>query len=199
MELGATICTPRNPKCLLCPVRAHCEAQAAGVQETIPPPKQTKLNPLLRRDVLCIERDGCWLIEQRPPTGRWAGMWQFLTLDRSPLDAQDPHVASFSPLGTLEHALTHRRYEFRVYRGQFTTDTAIPTRKNGAPRKWVALNALDAYPLPRPHLRIAQMLKSSIPRAAVPALQAGPEGPDQPIARTPAPASSRTAGTSARR
>ena len=52
MELGATVCTPRSPKCLLCPVRDHCEAQSAGVQELIPPRRKAKPTPLLRRDVL---------------------------------------------------------------------------------------------------------------------------------------------------
>src|SRR5439155_4654579 len=75
MELGATICTARNPKCNLCPVRRHCAARAAGMQEQIPPLRKAAPTPLLRRDVLCIRRPGGrWLIEQRPPTGRWAGM-----------------------------------------------------------------------------------------------------------------------------
>src|SRR4030095_7135425 len=46
MELGATVCTPRNPQCLLCPVREHCAAFAAGVQERIPPPRKTKEKPV---------------------------------------------------------------------------------------------------------------------------------------------------------
>ncbi|HJQ38609.1 MAG TPA: A/G-specific adenine glycosylase, partial [Thermoanaerobaculia bacterium] len=74
MELGATVCTPRNPQCLICPVRAFCEAQAAGLQEQIPVRRKSKINPLHRRAILCIEHTGQWLIEQRPPMGRWAGM-----------------------------------------------------------------------------------------------------------------------------
>jgi A/G-specific adenine glycosylase len=82
MELGATVCTPRSPQCLICPVRAHCEAFAAGVQERIPAPRKAKPTPLLRRWTFCVERPGGeWLIEQRPSTGRWAGMWQFVTIE----------------------------------------------------------------------------------------------------------------------
>src|SRR6185503_9367498 len=42
MELGATVCIPRSPNCLICPVREHCEAIAAGVQEKIPAPRKAR-------------------------------------------------------------------------------------------------------------------------------------------------------------
>src|SRR5205085_4070048 len=135
MELGATICTPRSPKCLLCPVRVHCEAQAAGIQEKIPPPKKAKLNPLLRRDVLCIERDGRWLIEQRPSTGRWAGMWQFITL-KSPRDKRVGGLKQTARLGVITHALSHRRYEFRVFRAEARIGQDVQ-RSN--PTRWVTM------------------------------------------------------------
>src|SRR5215217_6949316 len=80
MELGATVCVPRSPRCLLCPVREHCGAFAAGVQERIPPAKKAKPTPLLERSIYCIRKSGRWLLEQRPATGRWASMWQFVTL-----------------------------------------------------------------------------------------------------------------------
>lgn len=88
MELGAMVCTPRSPRCMTCPVSAHCQAFAAGVQDRIPAPRKSKQPPLLHRDVLCV-RSRCsdggeegWLIEQRPSRGRWAGMWQFVTIER---------------------------------------------------------------------------------------------------------------------
>src|SRR5688500_6922469 len=80
MELGATVCTPRSPQCLICPVRDHCEAFAAGLQDRIPAPRAAKPTPLLRRWTLCIRRGDHWLIEQRPTNGRCAGMWQFVTV-----------------------------------------------------------------------------------------------------------------------
>jgi A/G-specific adenine glycosylase len=152
MELGAIVCTPRSPKCLICPVRAHCEAQAAGVQEQIPPPRKAKATPLLRRDVLCIQRDSRWLIEQRPQKGRWAGMWQFITRPRERSNPKDGRR-----IGVVTHALTHRRYHYRV----FISATDEVHQPNGdTPKKWVTLAELDAYPLPRPHLKIVQMLQS---------------------------------------
>ena len=152
MELGATVCTPRSPRCLLCPVRVHCEAQSTGVQEQIPPPRKTKPTPLLRRDVLCIRRDEKWLIEQRPAQGRWARMWQFVTVERS-----RSIPAGARCLGGVTHALTHRRYHFRVLACDSVSDIA----PNGhVTRVWVTLADLDHYPLPRPHLQVAAMLRA---------------------------------------
>ncbi len=157
MELGATLCLPRNPQCLLCPVRAHCQAHVAGLQDRIPLPKKSKAIPLLRRHVFCIRHDGKYLIEQRPEKGRWAGMWQFKTLD---LNGDSPK--SFAEhlnfkttravhLGTISHTLTHRRYEFEVYKCDLSS---IPH----ADHTWVTLADLDLYPLPKPHVEIARML-----------------------------------------
>ncbi|MEO6434429.1 MAG: A/G-specific adenine glycosylase [Tepidisphaeraceae bacterium] len=149
MEMGATVCTPRSPKCSACPVREYCQAQAAGVQERIPAPKKAKPTPLLKRDVLCIRRGEKWLIEQRPATGRWARMWQFVTVER----AKSVPAGSKS-IGVVTHALTHRRYHFRVLscRG--------PAPENGPLlRKWLTLGELDHFPLPRPHVKIAAMLR----------------------------------------
>jgi A/G-specific adenine glycosylase len=161
MELGATICTPRAPKCLACPIRAHCGAQAAGLQEQIPLPKKAKPTPLLRRNIYCIRRNGEYLVEQRPAKGRWAGMWQFLTVDAGPAKAPAPLHASLSVklskprrIGQVAHALTHRRYEFDVYACEVTRDGKDPR-----PRRWTSLKELDALPLPLPHVKVARMLR----------------------------------------
>lgn len=166
MELGAIVCTPRSPQCLLCPVRGHCEAFAAGIQEKIPKPRKAKTTPLLQRHVYCIRRGADWLIEQRPPTGRWAGMWQFITAEANG-NGQSPQglPASLLPLkkkarqiGELTHALTHRRYHFTVFICDAKTGDVNALDR---PRAWVALEHLSRYPLPRPHLKIAEMLKAA--------------------------------------
>ena len=58
MELGATICTPRAPQCLICPVRSFCEAAERGDPESIPPPKKSKPTPLVKRWILAIRSHG---------------------------------------------------------------------------------------------------------------------------------------------
>ena len=162
MELGATVCTPRSPQCLRCPVREHCEAFAAGVQEKIPAPKKAKPTPLLHRATFCIRRGDQWLIEQRPPRGRWAGMWQFVTV---PTDAAaEPatlagllpvKTTAPRPLGTITHGLTHRRYHFDVFACE-ASDNSEPT--GPTTRAWTSLAGLADYPLPRPHVKAAALL-----------------------------------------
>ena len=153
MELGATVCIPRSPQCLICPVAKACEARAAGVQDRIPPAKKAAPTPLVERSVYVLSRprpDGVaeYLIEQRPPTGRWAGMWQFLTLNES----APPPAGSFTDLGEVRHALTHRRYRFRVFRGEAG---AVDLKAN---QRWSTAAELDQHPMPKPHLTIARML-----------------------------------------
>jgi A/G-specific adenine glycosylase len=152
MELGATVCTPRNPKCLICPVQKHCEAFAAGVQESIPLRKKTKPTPLLKRWTYCIRRGDRWLIEQRPAKGRWAGMWQFVTRESDDLGLLPVRVGSPQKLAVIRHALTHRRYEFRT-----TLCDAADANSDG---KWVTLQELDRYPMPRPHVKLAEIVTS---------------------------------------
>ena len=188
MELGALVCMPRAPQCLICPVRAQCEAHAAGVQETIPPPKARKPTPLHRRWTFCIRRRGPgdtaaantgaatrispadeWLIEQRPAKGRWAGMWQFISIEAGDGIPTSRQVASLlpmkvraiQPLGTISHALTHRRYIFDAFRCEaVVTDAAFAVEPL---RRWVSLTQLDAFPLSRPQVRIAELLRGGAP------------------------------------
>jgi A/G-specific adenine glycosylase len=173
MELGATVCIPRSPQCLICPVREFCEARAAGVQDQIPPPRKTQPTPLLRRRTFCVRRarDGRWLIEQRPATGRWAGMWQFVTVEagtravttRSVALACDVRgIARPRKIAIVTHVLTHRRYEFDVYVTESSDgDAAAGAAGAGGARPgvWCSLEELSNYPLPRPHLKIAQLLR----------------------------------------
>jgi A/G-specific adenine glycosylase len=153
MELGATVCTPRGPRCDVCPVRESCEAFAAGIQEQVPVPKKALATPLLRREVFCIRRGQRWLIEQRPRTGRWAGLWQFITVARG----ERPGFSTSLPrrVGTAKHALSHRRYRFDIFTCELKGNHTLPKSPQ---RRWVTLRDLDVFPLPRPHVAIAQML-----------------------------------------
>jgi A/G-specific adenine glycosylase len=156
MELGALICTPRSPQCLLCPVRTHCEANAAGLQEKIPVPKPARKTPLLERWTFRIRHGEKYLVQQRSPTGRWAGMWQFATMEP---DGEKPSsdliqsrwdVRTSEPvlLGTVEHALTHRRYRFHVFACNSTESST---------GDWATLEELNQRPMPKPHLKIRGM------------------------------------------
>ncbi len=162
MELGAMICTPRGPRCGACPVRKHCRAFAADLQNQIPPPKRAVTTPLHRRWVFCIRGKNKFLIEQRPATGRWAGMWQFITLKPTQPAKMSASLGAHismrtSPprrIGELRHALSHRRYIFDVLVCEVRGDST------SLDRKWVAFKELLNFPMPTPHVRIAAMVKA---------------------------------------
>jgi A/G-specific adenine glycosylase len=80
MELGAMVCTPRSPHCLTCPIREHCSAQQAGMEEALPVKKKAKPPRPERRIAAIIEgtggNAGSVLIRQRPQEGLLARMWE---------------------------------------------------------------------------------------------------------------------------
>jgi len=84
MDLGASVCTPAQPKCELCPVRADCAALREGRVNELPSPRPRKTLPRRAIRVLLIERGGEILLERRPATGIWSGLW---SLPELPLDA----------------------------------------------------------------------------------------------------------------
>jgi len=159
MDLGATVCTQRNPTCTECPLSRYCQAHDAGLQNSIPPARQSRPTPLVRRSTICISRGNRWLIEKRPDTGRWAGLWQFPTIenDRPATAAALSRkiglpIENLKGLGQIRHALTHRRYIFDV----FTATTRAASRKSNW--QWADLKGLDRFPMSRPQLRIAAMI-----------------------------------------
>jgi len=159
MDLGATVCTPRNPHCDQCPLRANCRARAAGLQHKIPPPRKTRATPLEQRWTFAVSRRGRWLIEQRPADGRWPSLWQFATVNAvngRPSAAAASELLGISvthphPIGQVKHTLTHRRYLFTVF-------TCRATARSCGARKWVTPAQLASHPLPKPHVVISRMI-----------------------------------------
>jgi len=99
MELGATVCTPKVPKCFVCPLRMQCR----GVQEADPqtlPIKLAKKKPkAVTHVVVAIECSGKYLFEQRPADGLWSNMWQLPTWEEPPAEV----------LNQLKHLENSRR------------------------------------------------------------------------------------------
>ncbi|MBB3207762.1 A/G-specific adenine glycosylase [Rhodopirellula rubra] len=132
MELGALVCTPRDPKCLICPVAKACQARAAGLQAEIPA-KTQKMKYEARSEYAALVSDnqGRWLVRQIPPGTRFAGMWDFPKA--GPPDANDAehfHQWLTNHLGgriqldevvkTMKHAVTKYRITLNVYRATRT-------------------------------------------------------------------------------
>lgn len=117
MDLGATICTPRNPACMVCPLEGLCAARAQGIAADLPRKLAKPAKPL-RRGVVYIARraDGAVLTETRPPRGLLGGMTGFPGTDWTDTPAPAPPVqADWRDLpGVVRHTFTHFHLELSV-------------------------------------------------------------------------------------
>lgn len=111
MDLGAGICLPRNPTCLLCPLQGACVAQRDGNPEDYPV-RTRKLKRSAQSWWLLLRQDGTGrlCLERRPSTGIWAGLYCPPVYDsREALDAAlGPHAGCAQDLPAFTHVLTHR-------------------------------------------------------------------------------------------
>ena len=109
MDLGATVCTPRDPKCGTCPLRQECTAFASGEPEQFPAPKAKKIRPTRFGIVYWTERDGCVWLVRRPAKGLLGGMAALAGPEWT--DADQRHGTA---LATIRHVFTHFALELDV-------------------------------------------------------------------------------------
>lgn len=115
MDLGATICTPKSPACILCPLTDHCVARDRGLTADLPRKTAKTAKPERRGDVYLARRGDDWLLETRPAKGLLGGMIAFPTTDWS--DAPDPappFAADWGHRGDIRHTFTHFHLTLRV-------------------------------------------------------------------------------------
>jgi len=130
MELGATVCTPRSPRCEACPIAGWCRARKEGGQDRIPVPARRPGRARLWCASIVVEDDrGRLLVERRASSGLWSGTWQAPTVERVDRRPRPEEVADALGLrriefvGSFERVLTHRLVGFDVYRGSGPTGT----------------------------------------------------------------------------
>ena len=120
MDLGATVCLRRSPRCDACPLAHRCRAKKYDLTAGIPASKPKANRPLKRRSMLVVQRpDGAVLLHRRPPTGIWAGLWSLPTLEGDE-SAEDwcGRVLGCSPQGhaeltPLRHGFSHFELEIQ--------------------------------------------------------------------------------------
>lgn len=124
MELGATVCTPRSPDCPRCPIADVCVARSRGLQDRIPRPKTApKRGRRFCESILIADSRSRLLVEQRPDSGMWAGLWQAPTWERSDRAATASEVAEWiglpvSRFASFIFATTHRDIRFTTWRAE---------------------------------------------------------------------------------
>jgi A/G-specific adenine glycosylase len=134
MELGATICLPRDPKCSSCPLSADCGARKSGMERELPVKGRKAGIRRVGRKLLVAIEDGRILLWQRHrDAARLGGFWEL------PEPESPPEAPAGEPLYRFQHAITNHIYEFHVY--------AAPHSQPRPPWVWVPLADLPAIPL----------------------------------------------------
>ena len=162
MDLGATVCTRTRPRCDVCPVAIDCVARRDGRTAELPTPKPRQTLPERAATVLILVHDGRVLLEVRPPSGIWGGLWSL------PEVAPDAHaeaarlgcrIVASRPLAPVAHAFTHFRLTLRplLCQAEPLASAAEPTHR------WVRLGELESAPLPAPIRKLLEAALSGSP------------------------------------
>ncbi len=157
MDLGAMVCTPRDPACPACPLEIFCQSRQLGVERQLPEARVRKAVPLRRQVALLAERDGRLLVRPRPAAGFLGGLWEFPVVDRcegeAPLAATGRLARELGlsgprrEIGRLRHAYSHFTLDLDLVRM-----TVLPgTRVAEGGWQWQAPAQLARTPLHGAH------------------------------------------------
>ena len=151
MDLGATVCTPRRPACLLCPFERVCLAHRDGRETSLPARATRRTVPEREATLLLVTRGGSVLLERRPAVGIWGGLWSLPEVPVNlPLDASRfGMVESIERVAGFVHAFTHFVLHARVEHVR-VSDAARTVEAPADDRRWIAFDALDSIGLPTP-------------------------------------------------
>ncbi len=162
MDLGATICLPKNPRCSICPLMRLCKARIASTQEQRPVLKPKKKTPHVIHAAGAIVQRGRVLLARRPSKGLLGGLWEFPNGRVSGDPARDLtkalkteyrlKVRRGDALGIVRHAYTHFKITEHVF---YCAPLSIPKEKN---LKWVRIEELEDYPMGKIDRQISRML-----------------------------------------
>lgn len=150
MDLGATVCVKSKPACSSCPLQAACAAFKLGEPARFPVKRQKKRDKRIEDiDLLWATADGHVLLEKRPASGVWGGLW-CLPARADLTDLIDQiNLGAPMPMASFAHELTHFRMVITPWRLSLASELdELPTF--GAELRWVPMTDLDRYGLPKP-------------------------------------------------
>lgn len=171
MDLGATVCTRSRPACQRCPLADNCIAHQTGQEKRFPESKPGRNKPEKSTIMLIvINQYGEVLLEKRPPTGIWGGLWSFpeisdpeqiteQALEKTGLTLVDCHL--WSP---FRHTFSHYHLDitpvlsFVEYPGQYANTVINDSDSHG----WFALNQSPELGLAAPVKKLLQQVESSL-------------------------------------
>jgi A/G-specific adenine glycosylase len=168
MELGALVCTPAAPRCGACPLGKACVARRLGLQAEIPVKAGKPQTVFVEEVAVAARRGERLLLVQRPPQGRWAGMWEFphtvlLHGETHELAAKrllSAHLGIRCKIGgaliTLQHQLTHHRIRMLCLEGRYRSGRIRVGSYSQA--RWLEAHLLANLPVSAPQRRLAKAI-----------------------------------------
>ncbi len=162
MDLGATVCTRTRPDCGSCPMSSQCVALRADLVVELPTPKPRKPLPERETVMLLLRRDGEILLEKRPPTGIWGGLWSLPEVVQG-TDFKEHVSENFGlkvelapPLARLSHTFSHFRLHIMPQPLQVTGRQPV-SQPSGT--LWLGLDDAAGAAVPTPVRTLIQRLK----------------------------------------
>lgn len=161
MDLGATVCTRSQPKCGICPMQQSCMALKAGCVPSLPTPKPRQALPQKSTTLLVLRHGEQIMLEKRPPTGIWGGLWSFPETDAiADLEAVVQtrfglNASSQTPLVTISHAFSHYKLRIQVQPMHIAQRSAQVSEPQYL---WLNLEEANAAGIPTPVRKILQLL-----------------------------------------
>ncbi len=163
MDLGATICLPKNPRCLICPLMKLCKARELGIQEKRPVLKPKKPTPHYVHAAAVIMRQEYVLLAKRQSKGLLGGMWEFPNgrvsgdpakeLSKAIQTVYRLKVRKKDALGIVRHAYTHFKVTVHVF------NCGLVSMSKNRNLKWVKVLDLEEYPMGKVDRQIANKIK----------------------------------------
>lgn len=164
MDLGATVCTWRTPRCDACPVTADCGARIEGRTHELPQKRRVRSTPVRQTTMLVLlDAQGRVLLERRPPSGIWGGLWSVPEVDSDP--AAIDHVltrlqlseSARSTLPEFVHTFTH----FRLAIAPLRIDVRAQPRAlaDNESQRWASVDTASTLGLPQPVRRLIAQLE----------------------------------------
>ena len=161
MELGATLCTPQNPQCLLCPIQKFCYAFKTKKQDQFPPKIKKRKVEKIQKRVAIIKKDGKYLVTQQKDSKILNNLWIFPEIeDNDPKLFQEKYglkICFGEKLGRVTHHITYRRIRLSLYAAKL-----LEKRKTHVKWKWVALSDIKHLPHSSLTSKIGSEIRASL-------------------------------------
>ena len=170
MDLGATICLPKAPRCSRCPLKEECLARRLGIQDQRPILKPKAEIPHYTVTAAVIRREGKVLMAKRPSKGLLGGMWEFAggkseknetleaCLEREIREELGVEIRVGMPFGIYQHAYTHFRITVHAFLCDLTDGEPRPIE--AAEIAWIDPASLNNYPMGKVDRQIASKIKA---------------------------------------